>query len=169
MGQVREVLRAARESVLDLCGDGRPSVLAEHGLAGALQRAAALGSRAGLAVDVQVAADLGPLPPDVEAATYFCCVEALQNVAKHASATSVSVVVQRVGRELGLSVSDNGVGLPATAADASGGLTGLGARLAAVGGRVHVSAGPRGGTVVRAALPLATPQATTQALDPVTT
>jgi len=112
VGQVREVLRAARESVLDLCGDGRPSVLAEHGLAGALQRAAALGSRAGLAVDVQVAADLGPLPPDVEAATYFCCVEALQNVAKHASATSVSVVVQRVGRELGLSVSDNGVGLP---------------------------------------------------------
>ena len=155
---LREVLTVARDSVLELCGDGRPAALSALGLGGALERSATVSRGGGLTVAVTVPDDLGPVPPDVETAAYFCCLEALQNSAKYASASRVSITVARLGDDLLLEVGDDGVGMVSgpgdQAGDPSGGLAELRLRLAAVGGRLSITSPPGGGTVVRAAIPL---------------
>jgi len=143
--------------VLELCGDGRPGALSALGLAGAVERSAAVSRQAGLVVTVQVAGDLGVVPPDVETAGYFCCLEALQNTAKYASASHVSITIARLGNDLLLEVCDDGTGIADGAASASGGLAQLTSRLSAVGGRLTVANAAGGGAVVRAAIPLPGP------------
>jgi len=157
IGELREVLSTARASVLELCGDGRPAALSAYGLAGALKRSGGLSRQAGLAVTVQVSGDLGTVPPDVETAGYFCCLEALQNTAKYASASQVWITIARLGSDLLLEVRDDGTGIVDGAGSASGGLAQLRSRLSAVGGRLTIASPADGGTVVRAAIPLPVP------------
>jgi signal transduction histidine kinase len=126
----------------------RPTALGEGGLPAALP---VLAARSGLPVSLTVA--VGRLPPAVESALYFVCSEALANVGKHAGATSVTVVVRRVGDDgdvTVLSVEDDGVG----GADLRGsGLRGLTDRVEALGGTMMVTDGPAGGTVLTARIP----------------
>ena len=109
------------------------------------------------------------LPASVESAAYFIAAEALANAAKHSGAERVRVTLKVTSAAaaaapavaattaaapalLILQVSDNGHG----GADATkgSGLTGLGDRVAAVGGRLNLTS-PRGGpTVLQAEIPL---------------
>ena len=83
-----------------------PPLLAAEGVAAALRASAA---RSPFVVEV-IADHLGRYDEDIEAAVYFCCLEALQNIAKYASATAVTIVLARDERSLGFSVSDDGCG-----------------------------------------------------------
>ena len=138
--------------MLELCGDGRPPILVELGLAGALRRLAELASQSGVTTKVDVAES--PLPPEHEAAVYFCSSEALQNVAKYAQATSAAVSVGVSGDEVDLTVTDNGRGFDPAAADRAGGLMALSDRLAGIGGQLVVSSAPGRGTTLRASIPM---------------
>jgi signal transduction histidine kinase len=89
-------------------------------------------------------------PPDVEAAAYFVCLEAMSNAAKYADATTVRVLVTSNDGRLEVEVADNGTG---GADPAKGtGLIGLQDRLHVLGGTLSLRS-TSDGTCVRAAIP----------------
>jgi signal transduction histidine kinase len=94
------------------------------------------------------------LPAPVESAAYFVVTEALTNVAKHSRATAAFVTGRHDGRQLTVSITDNGVG----GADPSrgSGLQGLADRLAVVAGRLVLSSPPGGPTVLTLEIPCPT-------------
>jgi signal transduction histidine kinase len=98
--------------------------------------------------------DAAERPSDaVEVAAYYVIAESLTNVAKYAGATHARVEVRALGDRWLIEIADDGVG----GADhrAGSGLVGLGDRVAALGGRLHVDSPPGHGTTVRADLPAA--------------
>jgi signal transduction histidine kinase len=131
-----------------------PPLLRDRGLGEALRTAAA---RSPLACTVEV--DLpGRYPEDVEAAAYFCCLEAMQNAGKHAgSGAEVRVRVGGDGSALWLEVSDDGIGLDATAAQGHG-FVNMRDRLGAIGGRLSVESTPGRGTRVCAKIAASPPR-----------
>lgn len=82
---------------------------------------------------------------------YFCCLEALQNVDKHAAATVVDLVVDGTA-DVSFTVSDDGRGFDATKESDSLGLHSMRDRVGAVGGSLTVSSG-LGGTTIRGVFP----------------
>jgi signal transduction histidine kinase len=96
-------------------------------------------------------------PEDVEAAVYFCCLEGLQNVGKHAGADASAVVrLWERGDRLWFEISDDGAGYDVESARGSGhGLANMSDRMAALGGTVSVESAVRRGTTVRGMLPIA--------------
>jgi signal transduction histidine kinase len=147
---VDEASREIRAGLSELRGLARglePPLLAESGIVAAV---ADLADRA--AIPTTVEAD--PLPRcgrGVENAAYFVVAEALTNAAKHSNASAIQVSIREVEGWLQVEVSDDGKG----GADPShgSGLTGLGDRVAALGGRMSVVSPTGGGTVVRTELP----------------
>jgi signal transduction histidine kinase len=125
-----------------------PRVLAEAGLGGAL---ASLAEKA--PVPVEVAAPAAKLPAEVEAVAYFLCSEALANIAKHASASRVSVSVTTGDGWVRVEVEDDGLG---GADPARGtGLRGLADRVEALGGTLQLESRAGAGTRLAAEIPLA--------------
>ena len=124
-----------------------PPVLADRGLEEAL-RSVAL--RSAVRVDL-VTHGVGRYSTEIEAAVYFCILEAIQNVHKHAKgARRVLVSLDGEGGELRFSVRDDGAG--AAAIDEGAGITNMRDRLSAVGGEVAITSKRRVGTVVRGRL-----------------
>jgi signal transduction histidine kinase len=150
--QLGDEAEAALEEVRSLAQGVYPSLLADEGLAVALQ---ALGRRS--APVARVATDgVGRFPPEIESAVYFCCLEALQNVAKHApNARSVSISLH-VDNALLFEVRDDGGGFARDTIRPGLGFTNMHDRIAAVGGRLTIHSEPGGGTTVAGWVPLET-------------
>jgi signal transduction histidine kinase len=129
-----------------------PPLLVDRGLEEALRSAA---GRAALPTEVE-ATGAQRYPSEVEAAVYFCCLEAMQNAAKHAGPGAVVTVrVFERDDELCFEVRDDGVGFD----DASMGRTGsgfvnMGDRLGAIGGSLSVRSARGQGTTVSGRVPL---------------
>jgi signal transduction histidine kinase len=150
-----EALRAevkAAQAELNLLAQGvYPPVLTEHGLAEAL-RSAVDRSTGPVELDVH---DVGRHPRDLEAAIYFCCVEALQNASKHAGSEAkvrVRLVMTPAG-EIEFDVADDGPGFDPTAISRGNGFTNMRDRLGAFGGILEVAAAPGSGTRVTGRVP----------------
>ena len=95
-------------------------------------------------------------PPQVEAAVYFCCLESLQNTAKHAGGDARSAIrVWEEAGELRFEVVDSGFGFDAGAFVPGAGLLNMKDRLGAVRGSLMVDATPGAGTRVAGAVPVA--------------
>jgi signal transduction histidine kinase len=93
--------------------------------------------------------------PEIEATLYRIAQEALNNVARHARAQSVGVLLERRGHTLSLVIEDNGVGFDtSTIANTMIGLVGMRERAAVVGGSFDIEPTAGGGTTVRARVPL---------------
>jgi signal transduction histidine kinase len=142
--------QAALDGVRTIAHGTYPPLLATRGLVVAL---AAEGDRAALPVRV-----LGSVPrstPEHEAAVYFCCLEALQNAAKHAGPDARATVrLANRGRVLAFEVRDDGDGFAARVAPpGSGGLAHMRERIETVGGSLTVVAKPGRGTRVRGRVP----------------
>jgi signal transduction histidine kinase len=150
LSQLSTEVHAAIDELRDLAHGIYPPLLAERGLAEAVRGAVA---RAGVRGSV-VADGIGRYPAPLESTAYFCCVEAIQNAAKHAPGARVTVRLWAQDRQLRFEISDDGPGFDATAARASAGLTNMRDRAGALGGTLDVDAG--GGTCVSGALPLVT-------------
>ncbi len=87
-----------------------PPLLRDRGLAEALQTAA---NRAALPATIE-AEGVGRYAGDVEAAVYFCCLEALQNAGKHAGdGSTVRIAVGNGDGSLWFEVGDDGAGFDA--------------------------------------------------------
>jgi len=105
------------------------------------------------------ASGVGRYPPELEAAVYFCCLEALQNVAKYACATAVRLRVRAAGACLQFEVTDDGLGFDPAVTGYGTGLQGMADRLEALGGSAAVRSRPGAGTTVTGTLPVPAGQA----------
>jgi two-component system sensor histidine kinase UhpB len=145
-----DALQATNRRLLDRL---RPAVLEELGLGPALDALAGFfeRSRPGFRVAVE-AADLPPLPQELEVAIYRIAQEALTNAARHAEADHVQVTLGVEAETLALTVADNGRGLDPKATGGRG-LIGMRERVAAYGGALALTSRP-GGLTVRADFPL---------------
>jgi signal transduction histidine kinase len=123
-----------------------PPLLAERGLADALAEAA---QRAGMPTRVDVE-NVGRWDPGIERAIYFCCLEALQNAAKHAGAgATAQLTLRRDDDSLCFSVSDDGAGLrPSAQSPAGHGVKNMRERIEAVGGTLDIANREGGGTAI---------------------
>jgi signal transduction histidine kinase len=132
-----------------------PPSLVQHGLAPALQAAA---RHVGVGVRVLDEAT-SRYPTRVETAVYFCCLEALQNVSKHADATAVLVHMSSDADRLVVEIIDDGRGFPGTEDCHGRGILNMGDRIGAVGGSIDIASSPGAGTRVRLTVPLSEDQA----------
>jgi two-component system, NarL family, sensor kinase len=128
----------------------RPPVLESDGVVVAL-RAATRGLPASVEVDGQ---DIGRLPPAVESAVYFVCLEAVKNASSHASAGRVVVTLQRSGEALRFAVEDDGDGFDPARAAGGRGLINLDDRIGGLGGTLTVASEPGHGTRVAGMVPV---------------
>jgi signal transduction histidine kinase len=124
-----------------------PAVLSERGLAAALR---ALARRAPVPVELDLRAGRR-LPGPVEVAAYYAVSEAVANAAKHARASAVRVELGADEAMVRLAVRDDGTG-GADPARGSG-LTGLGDRIEALGGTLHITSPPGAGTTLLIQIP----------------
>jgi signal transduction histidine kinase len=143
-------VQAALEAVQSLAQGIYPSALADYGLARAL-RSAAL--RNPLPTTV-LARRVGRHSREIESAAYFCCLEALQNAAKHARGASAVVIELWDADSLRLEVRDDGAGFDPENIPSGMGFTSMRDRLAGVGGVLTVTSRPGEGTRVAASIPL---------------
>ena len=131
-----------------------PSVLADKGLAAALQSSC---RDAPVPVVVDGAVTAGRLPQEVEAAAYFCVMEALQNVFRHADASRAVVSLRRDDDRLLIEVRDDGHGfLPRERPEGSG-LLNISDRVEALQGRITVRSALGRGSSVAMNFPLPKP------------
>ncbi|MEN0011982.1 MAG: sensor histidine kinase [Solirubrobacteraceae bacterium] len=142
----QEEARLAIAELRDLARGIAPPVLADRGLAAAVE---ALAKRSPLEVEVASQIALRPAPV-VESAAYFVIAEALTNAAKHSPGASVRVTLVGTDDRLQLVVADDGIG---GADPHGGGLTGLAQRAQALDGTLTVVSPVGHGTTITAELP----------------
>ncbi len=128
-----------------------PQVLAQHGLAAALRSAVQTA-----AIPVSITDDgLRRHSSAVELAVYYCCLEALQNAAKHAGpGASASIWLSDADGELRFRVEDDGLGFEPARVERGTGLTNLADRLSAVGGGIRIDSTAGHGTCVAGQIPV---------------
>jgi signal transduction histidine kinase len=137
-----------------------PMLLSRGGLGPALAEAS---RRAGIPVKPEIGG-IRRHSAEVEAAVYFCCVEALQNVARHAGPQAVATIRVWEGEgSLRFEVADDGAGFAALDSQRGAGLTNMNDRLGALGGRVEVESSPGQGTRVCGQVPIPVSEARLQA------
>jgi signal transduction histidine kinase len=147
--QLKAEAQDALENLRDLARGIYPPLLADQGLAAALEAQARRS-----AVPVAVAVDrVGRYRQEAEAAVYFCCLEALQNVAKYAEATSARIHLSSSNGRLFFEVSDDGRGFDPANTGKGTGLQGMADRLEALGGVFEVHSQPGVGTTVTGSVP----------------
>jgi signal transduction histidine kinase len=144
--------RAATDTLVELSRGIYPRRLGDDGIGPALRTAVAT-SPVPVTVD-----DTGVdrYPREVEAAVYFCCLEAVQNAVKHAGARHVDVRLTAESDGLAFAVTDDGSGFDPAAAARSGGLANMRDRVDSLGGRLDWDSATGGGTRVSGRVPVST-------------
>ena len=151
IAELRAELDSAMAELRDLAHGIYPPVLESEGIVGALREAAAHA-----AIPAELATDTGGrYPAEVEAAVYFCCLEALQNAAKHAGDDArAHLRIDQSNGALRFEVSDDGRGFDRRGMPTSSGLQNITDRIGALGGEVMISSTPGEGTTVAGTIPL---------------
>jgi signal transduction histidine kinase len=143
--QIGAETQEALEDLRDLARGIYPPLLADKGLAAALEAQARKSS-----IPVEVAPDgVGRYEQGLEAAVYFSILEAMQNAAKYSGASRVSIRLAQSNGDLTFEVSDDGGGFDPSATGYGTGLQGIADRLAALEGTLDVRSSPGTGTDVR--------------------
>jgi len=151
LAQTEQEAQDALEELRDLARGIYPPLLADLGLAAALEAQA---RKAALPVAVE-APGLGRYSQEIEAAVYFCVLEALQNAAKYAHAQHARVTLGQDGHALMFTVADDGSGFDQATTTMGTGVQGMADRLAALGGTLRVTSAPGHGTQVTGRVPVA--------------
>jgi signal transduction histidine kinase len=154
---LRELVVSTLQDVRRLAVELRPAALDDFGLAPALERLVETHRmRDGTVIDVEVRLEPSErLPAEVETTVYRIVQEALTNIARHADATRISVLVARKNGSVVAVIEDDGSGFdPAAVGDDSLGLAGIRERIALLGGRLRLETAPGKGTTLAAEVPL---------------
>jgi len=155
LAELRRDAAGAVEDLRDLARGIYPPLLASEGLVTALESQARKAP-----VPTSVTADgVGRYPQEMEAAVYFCILEALQNVAKYAGASRAEVHLAASGPDLRFEVTDDGAGFDPGGKGYGTGLQGMADRLHAHGGSLDVRSVPGSGTKIAGRLPCRVPEA----------
>jgi signal transduction histidine kinase len=149
MAELRQDAAGAVADLRDLARGIYPPLLASKGLVAALEAQARK-----VPVPTAVTADaVERYPQELEAAVYFCVLEALQNVAKYAGASHAEIRLAASGGDLTFEVADDGAGFDPGIKAYGTGLQGMADRLHAHGGSLAVRSAPGAGTTVVGRLP----------------
>ena len=154
-----EVVDRTIEGIRRIIGRLSPLVLQELGLIAAVRKEAKdLAKSAGVKARVTVSPEFGRLPAALETAIYRVVQEALHNVAKHASATTVTIEMKREGELVRLVIEDDGVGiipeLPKSSRGRPSAWRGCGSELANIGGKMKVTSARGKGTRIEVNAPV---------------
>lgn len=142
LSQIETEVQRALEDLRDLARGIYPPLLADKGLGVALEAQA---RRSPIPVTIE-AEGLGRYPQEVEAAVYFSCLEALQNIAKYADANAARITLGQANGHLTFEVADDGRGFDPELKAYGMGLQGIADRLAALDGKLKVHSRIGGGT-----------------------
>jgi signal transduction histidine kinase len=150
MEQLGRDLDSAIAEIRNVTRDGSPELLLRNGVAESIRSVAAHTPRK---VTVETL-NFERYSPQIERGIYFCCIEALQNVVKHAGPTAV-VRIRLVGEShrVSFSVDDSGVGFDQARNQAGVGLVHLADRIDVMGGDLTIDSYPGMGTRIRAEVP----------------
>jgi two-component system, NarL family, sensor histidine kinase UhpB len=153
--EAKRTVRQALEEVRRIAQELRPAMLEHLGLVSSLtELARKFADVSGLEVRRRFDSDLPPLSPDAELAIYRVAQESLTNVARHAGAASVDVMLEGGETSVVLRVSDDGRGITGDGSpNGHGGLRGMRERAILVGGALAIKPGRRGGVEVRLEVP----------------
>jgi len=156
--EARQLLASATEQAREALDELRalsrgfaPPILLDRGLIAALESAA---TRSAVPIDIVDGLPAGTqLPPEIERNAYFIASEGLVNAVKHSGAGRIGIAITLAasGRELAVTVSDDGSGGAVTLP--GHGLAGLQERISGLGGTLSVSSPQGGPTVLTALLP----------------
>lgn len=162
-GELRKLVSLTLKEVRNLAVQLRPSALDDLGLPAAIEHYLAFCSRH---YDLQInltihGLDEGRLSTELETTIYRIVQEGLTNIARHAKATSVDVILKRRGKEVFVIIEDNGQGMVVNGhhkkADGGLGLYGIRERAELLGGKMSIESEPGRGTSLFVVLPLVQP------------
>jgi len=130
--------------------DLRSSELESFGLTRAIQNMAnSAAQRGGFTVDFSMDKDLDMLPEDITHCLYRTAQESLENILRHASASSVSISLLSEADKINLSIRDNGSGFDSSAIKKDlFGIRGMRERVEMLGGTLSIDSQPGSGTQV---------------------
>ena len=160
-------LLAARESTLGTVDDVRriarqlrPDLLDELGLTAALATLCErMSESTGMRIVRELPGDLPPMSPEVQTVLYRVAQESLTNVVRHAAASEARVALSSEdGRQILLSVADDGIGLAGDDAESHGGIRGMRERALLIGGDLRLRSAHGAGTEVTLSVPLESTQ-----------
>ncbi len=157
----RQEIRELVDSLRRICSDLRPPTIDSLGLGAALKSYTRdWSTRTGIKVVLKLDANLGRLPETTELPIFRIIQEGLNNVWRHAQASSVKISLQHTSpRTLMISLRDDGVGLAedfdltALAANGHYGLIGISERVALMGGRFRMKRLPASGSLLLVEIP----------------
>jgi PAS domain S-box-containing protein len=155
---LHELARQLDQDVAFRVWELRPTALEDEGLHSALTNYVRNWAKHfGINAQLHTNRETGDrLPPLIETTIYRLAQEALNNVAKHARANHVDVVLERNADEWSLIIEDNGVGFDPSSAEPERrgfGLVGMRERAALVGAQLQVESAPGRGTTVILRMP----------------
>jgi two-component system, NarL family, sensor histidine kinase NreB len=157
--EVRGSLDQVEAQLRTLSHDLHPRILDDLGLVGSIRfRAEAFARRTGIHTSVDALQDY-KFASGVQTVLYRLVQEALNNIGKHARATSVEITLRDDGQRICCSIRDDGVGFAVTetfgpAGEPRLGLLGMRDRVEAIGGVFEIISAPKQGTDLRASVPL---------------
>ncbi len=156
VASLRDLVVSTLQDVRRLAVELRPAALDDFGLAPALERLVdTYGRQAAVPAHLEIRLGDDRLPPEIETTLYRMVQEALTNVAKHADATSISILLTRTASSVRLVVEDDGAGFdPRSDPDEGLGLPGMRERVALLDGRLRVESARGKGTTLVAEVPV---------------
>jgi signal transduction histidine kinase len=149
LSELRDDTAATLENIRRLSRGLYPPLLESQGLAAALTAHARR-----LSVPVQVNACKRRFPYDIETAVYFCCVEALQNAAKHSCADRAWISLDQIDGQLHFEIGDDGRGFDFATPSRGSGLQNIRDRVDALEGTLQIHSGAEG-TRIEGSIPIA--------------
>jgi signal transduction histidine kinase len=152
LGQMQSDIDEAVQALRDLSHGIYPKVLADRGLVPALE---SIAMKAALPTSIEPEGDINRHDEEVEAAIYFCCLEALQNAGKHAGEGSFATIKVRESEgALEFEVRDTGKGFDMSVKGTGAGFVNMADRVGAIGGTIKVQSAPGEGTAIVGRVPV---------------
>jgi two-component system sensor histidine kinase UhpB len=152
--ETKEGVRRALDEVRRISSQLRPEMLEHLGLVSALtELTTTFGRHSGIDVERDFDPSLPKLAPETELAVYRIAQESLTNIARHSSASRVTVALERGPDSIVLSVGDDGRGFEGSMPEEHGGLRSMRERALLVDGALAIKESPRGGVEVRLEVP----------------
>jgi signal transduction histidine kinase len=157
--KIETLLRDVGGQLRRLSHEVRPTVLDDFGLCAALEFLRdGLATRTGLTISVEGPSDQR-YPQSIETVMYRVAQEALNNVVKHADASTVAIRIEHKDGNLVCAIADDGKGFSVEQVGAVGqergfGLIGMRERLTHLGGSLRIESSPEEGTRITATIPL---------------
>ncbi len=155
LGRVVDAVRDSLDEVRRIVRELRPEALDDLGLVNALiALCSRIGSEGGPRVTRELQGKLPHLETDVELVIYRVAQEGLTNALRHAGAGTVNVLLATDAKEVTLSVTDDGTGMPVRPRTGTAGIAGMRERALLVGGQLSIESHAGRGTTVRLRVPL---------------